>query len=179
MIVKIYNWTKKIVAILGTSLIGLMLSTGVNAEVEPVEVRVEFVAPIAITEVTPLEFGLVDLNMVSPETIVIAIDGGVTDAGLNILGGATPTAATFTTQMAATKAITIQVTSPSPGTYYTLGTWRCDYNSLNEGDCLAGIQVTSAAGPVVPIRLGVTLTSTGPALAVTDYGGFDLTITYD
>jgi len=177
--VNTYNWTKRVLAILGSSLIGLMFSpVAYAANPEPVVVGVEFVAPITITETTNLEFGLVDTNMILNETIVIAPGGGLTDAAGRILGGS-QTAATFTTRAAANKAITIQVTSPLSGTYYSLGTWTCDYDGGTIGDCGAGISETSTAGPAIVVRVGVTLTGAGGATEAPDNGSFDLTITYD
>ncbi len=174
-----YNRIKRFLAILGSSLVGLMLSTvAYAANPEPVVVGVEFVAPITISETTNLEFGLLDLNMIAAETVVIAPGGGVTDAAGRVVGG-TQTAATFDTQGAAGKPITIQVTSPSAGTNYTLGTWTCDYDGGTIGDCGAGISETSAAGPGIVVRVGVTLTGAGGAVAGADNGSFDLTITYD
>ena len=179
MNVKIYNWTKKIVAILGSGLIGLMLSTVTYAaNPEPVVVRVEFVAPITIAETANLEFGLLDTGMLLNETVVIAPGGGVTDAAGRVVGGS-QTAATFDTQAPASKAITIQVTSPGNGTNYTLGTWTCDYNGGTIGDCLAGILETSVGGAGIVVRVGVTLTGAGGAPAGVDDGSFSLTITYD
>ena len=179
MNVKIYNWTKKIVAILGSGLIGLMLSTVTYAaNPEPVVVGVEFVAPLTISETTNLEFGLLDENMILNETVVIAPGGGVTDAASRVLDG-NQNAATFATQAAASKAITIQVTAQTNGTYYTLGTWTCDYNGGTIGDCGAGISETSVGSPGIVVRVGVTLTGVGGAATGADDGDFDLTITYD
>jgi len=179
MIINTSNWMKRFAAIGGSALMGLMLAAGANAaNPEPVVVGVEFVAPLTITETANLEFGLLDTNMIAAETVVIAPGGGVTDASGRILGG-TQTAATFTTRAAANKPITIQVTSPSAGVYYTLGTWTCDYNGGTIGDCGAGISETSVAGPAIVVRVGVTLTGLGGALEVADDGAFDLTITYD
>jgi len=173
------NWINRFLAILGYGLIGVTLSTVTYAaNPEPVVVGVEFVAPITIVETANLEFGLLDTNMIAAETVVIAPGGGVTDAAGRILGG-TQTAATFTTRAAALKPITIQVTSPLAGAHYTLGTWTCDYNGGVIGDCGAGISETSAAGPAIVVRVGVTLTGLGGALEVLDDGSFDLTITYD
>jgi len=179
MIVKIYNWTKKIVAILGCSLIGLMLSIATYAaNPEPAVVNVEFVAPITITNTADLEFGLLDTGMLVSETVVIATNNGVTDAAGRVVGGLPLTAATFDTQAPVGKAITIQVTTPVSGAFYTLGTWTCDYDGGTIGDCLAGISETSAAATRV-VRVGVTLTGLGGATAGVVDGSFDLTITYD
>ena len=173
------NWMKKILAILGSSLVGLMLSTVTYAtNPEPVVVGVEFVAPLTISETTNLEFGLLDLNMIASETVVIAPGGGLTDAAGRVVGG-TQTAATFDTQGAAGKPITIRVTSPSAGAFYTLGTWTCDYNGGTIGDCFAGIAATTVGGAGIVVRVGVTLTGLGGATAGEVNGNFDLTITYD
>ena len=173
------HWMKGLLAVLGSSLIGLMLSTAIHAaNPEPVVVGVEFIAPITISESTNLEFGLLDLNMILNETVVIAPGGGVTDVSGRVLGG-TQTAATFDTQATASQAITIQVTTPVSGTFYSLGTWTCDYDGGTIGDCGAGISETSASGAGIVVRVGVTLTGAGGASAGADDGSFDLTITYD
>jgi len=180
MIINTSNWMKRFAAIAGSALIGLIFAAGAYAaNPEPVVVGVEFVAPLTITETTNLEFGLVDTNLAALETIVIAPGGGVTDAAGRLIGAIPRTAATFTTRAAANKAITIQVTSPSAGAFYTLGTWTCDYDGGTIGDCGAGISETSAAGAAIVVRVGVTLTGLGGATETADDGSFELTITYD
>jgi len=175
-----HNWMKKFLAILGSSLIGLMLSTVTYAaNPEPVVVGVAFVAPISIDEVTNLEFGLVDIGMLVSETIVIAPGGGVTDGAGRLVGALPRTAATFDTQAPAGKSITVQVTPVSDGAFYDLTLWRCDYNGADEGDCATGISVTSVGGAGIPVRVGVTLTGVGGATETTDNGLFNLTITYN
>ncbi len=167
-------------AILGSSLIGLVLSTGAYAaNPETVVVGVEFVAPLTITETANLAFGMVDINMAASDTIVIAPGGGVTDSAGRLIGAFVRTAATFTTRAAANKSITIQVTNINAGTYYTLINWTCDYDGGTIGDCGAGISETSAAGAAIVVRVGVTLSGLGGATEAADDGSFDLTITYD
>ena len=171
---------KRFLAVLGSSLVGLMLAIGAfAANPEPVVVGVEFAAPITISETSNLEFGLVDNGMLALETIVIAVDGGLTDAAGRLVGALPRTAANFNTQAPAGKSITVSVTTPLAGLHYTLGTWRCDYNGADEGDCVAGISVTSVGGPGIVVRVGVTLIGAGGAAEVVDDGSFDLTIIYN
>ena len=175
-----YSWMKKFLAVLGCSLIGLMLSTVTYADnPEPVVVGVEFVAPITITETSNLEFGLVDNGMLAAEEIIIAVGSGTTDLSSRLVGALQRTAANFDTQAPAGKSITVSVTTPLAGTHYTLGTWRCDYNGASEGDCVTGISVTSVGGAGIVVRVGVTLTGLGGAAEVVDDGSFDLTIIYN
>jgi hypothetical protein len=176
--VNTYNWMKRFLAILSTSLIGLMFSTAAYAaNPEPVEVKVEFVAPITISELTNLSFGLVDVNLANLDTITIAPDGAVSESTPRIVGG-TQGAATFDTQAAAAKLITILIAAPTANTGYTLGTWECDYNLGVDGDCGAGLSATTVGGPNIKVRVGVTLTGNGLAGAGVFDGSFDLDITY-
>ena len=169
---------KKFLAVLGSSLIGLMLSIVTYANnPEPVEVKVEFVAPFSITELTNLSFGLVDVNLANLDTITIAPDGLLSESTPRIVGGA-QNAATFDTQAAASKLITILISNISPNTGYTLGTWQCDYNLGADGDCGAGLTATTVGGPTVKVRVGVTLTGNGLAGVGVFDGSFDLDITY-
>ena len=174
-----YSWMKKFLVVLGSALIGLMLATGANAvNPEPVEVKVEFVAPISITELTNLSFGLVDVNLANLDTITIAPDGALSESTPRIVGG-TQNAATFDTQAAASKLITILISNISPNTGYTLGTWQCDYNLVGaDGDCGAGMTETTVGGANVKVRVGVTLLGNGLAGAGVFDGSFDLVITY-
>ena len=89
------HWMKGLLAVLGSSLTGLMLSTVTYAaNPETVVVGVEFGPPLTISTTTPMEFGLLDENMILNETVVIAPDGVVTDAANRVLDG-NQNAATF------------------------------------------------------------------------------------
>jgi hypothetical protein len=170
---------KGIIAATGSALMGLMLATIANAaNPEPVVVEVEFVAAITIGETNALQFGLLDVAMADTETVVIAPDGGETDANNNFVGG-TRGAATFNTTAAPSKGITILVDNISGGTYYSLGTFMCDYDGGSAAACgTPGMSETSAAGTRV-VRVGATLTKNStPATAIVDNGSFDLTLTY-
>ncbi len=88
-------------------------------------------------------------------------------------------AARFETSAVSGRAITILVDSISNGTYYTLGSFVCDYDGDTAGACDGGgLSETSVAGPTVIVRVGATLTWFAAASAGVDNGSFDLTMTY-
>jgi hypothetical protein len=66
-------------AIPGTVFLCLMPFAFTGAVTEPVTVDMNFLDPVTITEVNPLRFGLLDVNMANTETIIIAPDSTVTD----------------------------------------------------------------------------------------------------
>ena len=166
-------------AIVGSALIGLMLSNSSNAaNPEPVTVQVAFVAPITITETNQLEFGSLDVAMLATETVTIDPDNTVTDGFGNVIGGTQASAkadATATTG----RNINILVDTVVAGTYYTLATWMCDYNGGVDAACDGvGMSTTSVAG-ATEVRVGVTLTGLGGAVAGDDDGSFNLTVAYE
>lgn len=176
---KIIDLRKGLIAATGSALAGLMLAVVANAaNPEPVVVEVEWAAAITIGETNALQFGLLDSAMANTETVVIAPDSTVTDANNNVVGPP-PAAATFNTTAVPSKLITILVDNIVGGTYYTLGTFMCDYDAGTDAACDGGgMTATSAAGTRV-VRVGATLTkNVTPAVDGVDNGSFDLTISY-
>ncbi len=171
------NWMKSFVAILGSTLIGLMLATGAAAEnPEPVTVEVTFVDPITITEVNALQYGLLDQLLDADETVVIAPDSSVFDSNGRVVGG-TQAAADLTVTATESTTITILVDNIVNGTGYTLATFICDYNAGPDTACDgAGFDVASIASAT--LRVGVTLTGNGSAVAGVANGRFDVTVSY-
>ena len=170
-------WVRSLLAILGSGLIGLMLVTGADANnPEPVTVSMSFLDPITITENESLRFGLLDVNMVNLETVVIAPNDGLTDAGGNVLGG-TQAAADLTVTATASQSITILVDNVSTATGYALATWMCKYGTGSDTACDgSGYSATSVMSAV--LLIGVTLTGNGNAVAGADNSTFDVTVTY-
>ena len=152
------------VAVLGSALIGLMLSNSSNAaNPEPIVVQVAFVAPITITASTPLLFGSLDQATAIGETVDIATNSAVTESVANIVVGGVPAAATANTVATPGRPINILVDNVSIPNHYTLDTWLCDYNLVGTGGCdviAGGLSVTSLAGPT-EIRIGVARIATG------------------
>lgn len=171
---------KGVLVILGSALLGLIPAIVADAaNPEPVTVGMSFLDPITITENESLRFGLLDVNMANLETVVIAPDGGLTDAGGNVFGG-TQGAADLTVTATESQAITISVGNVSPATGYTLGTWRCNYAGAgSDSDCFGGYsETTPAASTTATLLIGVTLTGNGAAVAGNDDSTFDVTVTY-
>lgn len=176
---RLRGFVNGILAVAGSALLGLSIATVARAaNPEPVVVEVEWVAAITIAETNALQFGLLDVAMADTETVVIATDNTVTDANSNVTGG-TQAAATFNTTAAPSKGINILVDNIGNGTYYTLGSFTCDYNGGSSGACDGGgLNETSVSGSI-QVRVGATLTKNAtPAVAGADNGSFDLTITY-
>ncbi len=169
---------KKFAALLGSILIGLIFATSASAaNPEPVTVEVEFVDPITIVENNALQFGLLDVNLGGAEVVIIAPDGGLTDAGSNVLGG-TQAAADLTVAAQAGLPINILVDNISANTGYTLATFICDYDGGADLACDGtGLNVASSVASAA-LRVGVTLSGTGGALVGTFNGSFDVTVIY-
>ncbi len=172
-------WVRSWLAVFGSALIGLIPAIVADAaNPEPVTVDMTFLDPVTITENESLRFGLLDVNMANLETVVIAPNDGLTDAGGNVLGG-TQAAADLTVAASASQSITISVGNVSTATNYELGTWRCNYNAAgSDSDCFGGYsETTPAASTTATLLIGVTLTGNGTGTAGADNSTFDVTVT--
>ncbi len=176
---KTSNWMKKFAVIASSALVGLIFATGANAaNPEPVPVDVTFVAPITITAVSSLNFGFVDTAFITPNTITINPDSTFSDPQTRIAGG-TQAAASMTITSIGSTGLTITADNPVDGTYWTLGTFTCNYNSGSDTACGSGYDVTSPAGGIATLLVGAVLTGVaGGALAGADAGTFDVTVIY-
>ena len=167
---------KRFAAVAGSALVGLIFATGANAAPEQVPVEVTFVAAIGIAEDSTLQFGLLDVGLLGTESITIAPNDSVTGDTARVLGGS-QTAADLTITATAGVTINIDVDVVSTGTGYTLGTWMCEYDVLSSTACDgAGWNVTSVATGA--LRVGVTLSGDGTAVAGNQDGVFDVTVSY-
>jgi len=167
-------WMKSLLVVFGSAVIGLTPALG--QVTESVTVDMTFLDPITITENESLRFGLLDVNMANLETVVIAPNDGLTDAGGNVLGG-TQAAADLTVTATASQSITILVDNVSTATGYALGTWMCKYGTGSDTACDgSGYSETSVTSAV--LLIGVTLTGNGNAVAGADNSTFDVTVTY-
>ncbi len=173
------NWMKRIAAIVGSASVGLIFANIANAELESVVAEVEWTSPITISAPAPdLQFGLLDVNMLSAQTVIISPDNPttVTDANGNITGG-TQSAAEMTVTATAAQVLTIQVSNIINNTGYTLGSFMCSYN--------AGANMACQAAPYTPtsiasatLLVGATLTGDGAAVLGVRNGSFDVTVLY-
>ncbi|MCZ6888036.1 MAG: DUF4402 domain-containing protein [Gammaproteobacteria bacterium] len=141
-----------------------------------VPVQVTFVDPITITLGNALQYGSLDENLASSESVTVAPNGLVTDPTDRVEGGA-QTAASLTVTATPGKAITILVDSVAPGAGYSLADFRCNYNAGTDTACDgAGYsQITAASGTLF---VGATLTGDGTAATGAANGSFDVTVTY-
>lgn len=167
---------KSITALSGFALSGLLFTTSVDAaNPETVSVDVTFVAAITIFEVNALQFGLID-EALNTETITIATDNGVTDAGGMRVGGV-PLAADLTITAQAGVSMNITIGGIVPNTGYTLAAFMCDYELGTITVCDGGgYTVTSVA--IGALRVGVTLTGNNLAVPGVANGSFTVTVSY-
>ena len=171
---------KRITAISGFALIGLLFATSVNADnPQSVAVEVTFVAVITITGVSPLQFGLLDDAMILGEEVIIAPDDGLTDLNFNVVVVGPQFAADMTITATTGASINILIDNAAPGTTdYTLTAFRCEYDVIAEQNCDGtGMNVTAVASGA--LRVGVTLTSDVASITAGNQdGSFDVTVTY-
>ena len=159
------------------SLMGLLLPGGfAAANPVTVPVQVTFVDPIAISETNALQFGSVDQNLASSESVSVAPDSTVTDPADRVEGGP-QAAASLTITATPGQAITIQVDSIDPGAGYSLSNFQCSYNSGADTVCDGSgySEISSASGTLL---VGATLTGDDTATAGTADGSFDVIVTY-
>ncbi len=159
------------------AVMGLSFACGVlAANPETIPVRVTFVDPIAISETSALQFGSLDQNLASSESVSIAPDSTVTDPAGRVEGGP-QAAASLTVAATPGQAITIQVGSVAPGAGYSLTGFSCNYNSGTDAACDgSGYSETSAANGT--LNVGATLTGDGTAVAGPADGSFEVTVVY-
>ncbi len=159
------------------AVVGLSLPAGLPAaNPETVAVRVTFVDPIEISEVSALQFGSLDQNLADLESVTLAPDSVVTDPADRVEGGP-QAAASLTITATPGHAITIHVDSVVPGAGYALTDFRCNYDAGADAVCEgAGYSGTSVASGT--LLVGATLTGDGTAVAGAADGSFDVTVTY-
>lgn len=163
----------------GLSALALLLVMGSAgaANPEPVTAEVEFVDPITITETNALQFGLLDQNLASAETVIIAPGGTVTDAGGNVQGG-TQAAANLTVTSTAAQSVTILVDNIVNGVGYALSSFQCDYNTGAASGACDGSGLTATSAASAALLIGATLTGDGLSAPGAANGSFDVTVTY-
>ncbi len=168
---------KSIQAILGAAAMGLSPVTVTDAaNPEPVTVDMTFMDPITITEINPLQFGLLDVNMLNNERVRVRPNGSVQDNDNNILGG-TQAAAILTITAEAGSTINIDAGNAGTATGYVLRRFRCRYNgATSDSNCNAGYTATAVASAT--FLVGGDVRGNGNAVAGADNTTFDVTITY-
>ena len=173
-------WTKKYAAILGSALMGTMLATAAYAAKETVTAEVEFADPVSISPVNQLQFGVLDVGLLSTESITIAPDGTVTGDLGRITGGVQAAADLLIT---ATATVTVSILVDNiveTGVGYTLGTFMCNYDGAGSDTACDGAGYTdSGVGGTATLLIGATLSGTVAGASVGTFdGSFDVTILY-
>ncbi len=169
-------WMRKSLAVLGSALMGTMLATVAYAAQTTVTAEVEFATPVSIGAVTALQFGVLDVGLLSTESIIIAPDSTVTGDTVRIAGG-TQAAADLTIDATAGPTLSILVDNiVNAGTGYTLGTFVCNYNGGTDTACNSYNPTLIASASLL---IGATLTGTVVGAVVGTFNGsFDVTVLY-
>jgi len=171
------NWINSVVIIGGSSLMGLMPATVADAaNPEPVTVDMTFMDPITITENSPLQFGLIDVNLADLEVVRVRPNRPVVDNDNRILGG-TQIAANLTVTAQVGVTISIDAGNAATATGYVLRRFRCRYNGATaDGNCNAGYTTTSVASAT--LLVGADIRGNGNAVVGVDNSSFDVTVSY-
>ncbi len=155
----------------------LVMGTAGAANPESVTAEVEFVDPITVTENNALQYGLLDRNLASLETVIIGTNGTVTDAAGRVQGG-TQAAANLTVTATAAESITILVDNIVNGTGYALSGFTCDYNTAAASGACGGGGLSATSAATATLLIGATLTGDGLSAVGAANGSFDVTVTY-
>ncbi len=169
---------KKFLAITGSALMGLTLTTGANAaNPELVPVQVTFADAISISTTNGVEFGLLDSAMATGNTVTINPNSTTSDPQFRIVGGVQD-AADLTVGAVATQTILIVVDNHLGATGYTLDTFVCNYNGGGDTACDGPGGYTQTSIASAQLLIGATLTANASVAAGVDDSTFDVTITY-
>ncbi len=167
---------KKFLAILGSALMGTMLATVAYAAQTTVTAEVEFANPVSIGAVTALQFGVLDVNLLSTESITIGTDG-VPAGDIARIAGGTQVAADLTIDATAGPTLSILIDNIiNAGVGYTLGTFVCNYNGGTDTACNSYNPTLIGSASLL---IGATLTGTVAGASVGTFNGsFDVTVLY-
>ena len=159
------------------AVMALLLSAGLAAaNPVTVPVQVTFVNPIAISEVSALQFGSINQNLADSETVTVAPDSTVTDPADRVEGGP-QAAASLTVTATPGQVITIYVDSVVSGTGYSLADFRCNYNAGSDVAC-DGLGYSESSVASTSLLVGATLTGDGTATASAADGSLEVTVAY-
>jgi hypothetical protein len=181
MIINTSNWMKRIAVIAGSALMGLTLTMSASAaNPEQVPVEVEWVAPVAIAEDNPLQFGMLDIATAAGQTVTINTDDSYSELTANTVVGGTQAAAEITITVPDGTGISILVDNVAAATFYTLGTWMCSYAGAVAVACDSAYPIVSSGSSSSgdTVEIGATLTTVGGASVSVDDTTFDVTVIY-
>lgn len=147
------------------------------ANPEPVTVGMSFIDPVSVTVTNSLQFGFLDVNMGSGETVIISPDDSVTDSFGNVVGG-TQAAAKLTVTASPSLPITILVDNVTSGTGYALSSILCNYNGAGSDTACTGSGYSETSATTATLRIGATLTANASISAGPDNSSFDVTVNY-
>lgn len=162
----------------------LLPATSLAASSVTVRVQVTFVDPVAISEVSALQFGSPSQHLADQESVTVASTGTMSDPADQFMGGAKTVvrgapqaAANLTVKAPPRQSITILVDGASPGAGYLLTDFRCSYNGGSDTACDGeGYSETSVANGT--LHVGATLIGDSTAATGVANGSFEVTVIY-
>ena len=167
------------------AVMALLLPAGsLAASSVTVRVQVTFVDPVAISEVSALQFGSLSQHLADQESVTVASIGTMSDPADRVMGGAKivvrgapQVAANLTVKAVPLQTITILVEGASAGAGYSLTDFRCSYNGGSDTACDGdGYTETSVASGI--LLIGATLTGDGTSMTGGVDGTFEVTVIY-
>lgn len=167
-----------ILSLCGLAVMGLMpVVVADAANPEPVTADMTFQDPVSITEINPMQFGLLDVNLTTGERVRVRPNGNVVDFDNRILGG-TQAPAELTVTADPSQAITIRVENVVEGNGYILRRWRCRYNGASSDSTCDGSGYSETSVSSASLFVGVDVRGNGNATVGVDNGSFDVTVFY-
>jgi hypothetical protein len=138
---------------------------------------VNFVDPVAISEVNDLQFGLPGQSPAEIDSVTVAPNSGEGGTKRGTVEHGPQSAARLTVTAAPGQAITIHADAVDSGAGYSLADFRCNYNAGDDTACDGGgyTETSVASGTLL---VGATLTGDSTAVAGAANGSFEVTVIY-
>jgi len=156
-----------------------LVASVAHAATENVGASATFIAPVALSNASGLDFGTHTTSVVASDTIAVDTAGTVTasNSGEYITGGA---AGSIDVAGENGQTVDIALTEASGGTYFSMASFVCKYGAGSETACGSGDSMTGLIGAsATTMSIGATATISGtPAAGADNAGSILVTVTY-
>ena len=172
---------KKILLVSAALASSALIATGASAATQSVSAGVNFISPLAISNVVNANFGSVTAGVASTK-YVLDTSGNVTVAsGPGIVVTGAKNAASFTISGSSTQTINISAGSYTANGGVTPSAATCKYGAGTAAACTAAAFSTAAAPAAgTTLAMGLTITTTGNETGGTTANpSFTMTVVYN